>query len=144
MRLILLAPAALALASCDASPTPADNAAPAAVQPANGTAAANTAVAPVEATLPDYAPLMPGAGVNFASEQNGVLTANLTAPGTAAAAMDFYERALKTHGMNPARQDGAGGAGALYSKEKGRDVTISVGPGPTGSPVVGVLDRPLG
>ena len=142
MRPVLVATAALGLAGYDPSSAPPVDNASEPVTPA----AANTVapVAPVEeAALPDYAPLMPGGQVNFASEQNGALTADLTAPGTAAEAMGFYERALKAQGMNPARQDGAGGSGALYSREKGRDVTISVAPGPTGSPVVGVLDKPL-
>ena len=139
MRLALLATTALTLAACDASSPPAANVAEATAKSAPPAPAPE----PADVELPAYAPLMPGGEINFASQANGTLTANLTAPGTAAEAMDFYEAALKGEGMNPARQDGTGGAGALYSKEKGRDVTISVGPGPTGTPVVGVLDKPL-
>ena len=96
------------------------------------------------ATLPDYIPVIPDGTVMMADERGGVLTAAIQAPGSVADAASFYENSLKNSGMNPAKQTGSNDAVMLYSKEKGRDLTISVGPGPAGDAMVGVTDKPAG
>ena len=138
----------LALAACGGSEPSAD--APAAVDAnAAGTTASATTVpvgndADAMATLPDYVPLIPGGTLMMADERGGILSAAIQAPGSVKDTAAFYEQTLKNNDMNPAKQTGVGDGVELTSREKGRQLKITVGPAPNGDAIVGVTDRPGG
>ena len=141
--------AVLALSACgDAndtatSPTTVNEMAAASAPPsATRAAVAGSETAPVE--LPDYVPVIPGGTVMMAERKGDVLTANIKAPGSIPDAVTFYEQTLKNNDMNPVKMDGSGGAAQLISREKGRYLTVSIGPGPTGDASIGIVDKPAG
>lgn len=151
MRPIRLVPVILALgatactdaADTTASPTTANEMATASAAPsATRATVAGSDAAPVE--LPDYVPVIPGGTVMMAERKGEVLTANIKAPGSIPDAVKFYEQTLKNNDMNPARMDGSGGAAQLISREKGRYLTVNIGPGPTGDASIGIVDKPAG
>lgn len=146
--LATLALATLVLTACG-SQTAGDNtaAAPAMNEIENATGTvdeADAGPADLAAQLPGYVPLIPGGEVQFAEERGGIFSAAIQAPGTVKEAAAWYETALKDAGMNPAKQTGVGDGVQLTSREKGRDLKITVGPAPNGDATVGVTDRPGG
>lgn len=151
MRPVPLAPAVLALglAACtDTADTTASTtgvnemAAASATPSATRATVADSDAAPVD--LPDYVPVIPGGTVMMAERKGEVLTANIKAPGSIPDAVNFYEQTLRNNDMNPVKMDGSGGAAQLISREKGRYLTVSIGPGPTGDASIGIVDKPAG
>lgn len=147
MRLTPLIPVVLVLAACGSDPA-AD--APTTVEANAANAAPSATTVPVAdgggqmATLPDYVPLIPDGKLMMAEDRGGTLTAAIQAPGTVKDAAAFYEQTLKNNDMNPSKQTAPGDGVMLRSNAKGRDLTISVGPGPGGEAMVGVTDKPGG
>ena len=156
MRPVLFAPTILApailvlgLTACDGtadtatSPSTVNEMAAASAPPsATRATVAGSEAAPVE--LPDYVPVIPGGTVVMAERKGDVLTANIKAPGSIPDAVKFYEQTLKNNDMNPVKMDGSNGAAQLISREKGRYLTVNIGPGPTGDASIGIVDKPAG
>ena len=133
---------ALPLAACGSQPTAETTTPDVATQAAPSATSVEVANSAGQmAQLPDYVPLIPGGQLMMAEERGGVLNAAIQAPGSVADTASFYENTLKNNGMNPAKQTGVGDGVQLTSREKGRDLKITVGPAPNGDAIVGVVDR---
>ena len=99
-------------------------------------------VAETAATLPPYLPMPVGGEVNLLSDDNGVVTANITAAGSSAKALDSYEAAMRSKGLAPRRQTISRESGMLFSDATGRSIQVTVTRGPAGNTLFGIIDRP--
>lgn len=148
MRILLFA-TVLTLAACGrAEPTATDVSAEAQESVAgSGSALVNEAdrlsnAAEVATTLPSYLPMPAGGQMNLLSNSNGLITANVTAPGSSARALESYEAALRAAGLEPRRQTISPESGMLFADAKGRSIQVTVTRGPAGNALFGIVDRP--
>ncbi len=148
MRILLFA-TVITLAACGrAEPAATDVSAKAQASAASaGEALSNEAdrlsnAADTAVTLPPYLPMPAGGETNLLSNDNGVITANITAPGSSAKALESYEAAMRAAGLEPRRQPISPESGMLFADAKGRSIQVTVTRGPAGNALFGIVDRP--
>lgn len=149
MRIVLLFVTLTMLAACGraepAAPVPAEasaNAVSDAAEALSNEAGRLASAVEEAATLPPYLPMPAGGQINLLTDANGLITANITAPGRSAEALESYETAMRAAGLEPRRRTISAESGMLFADAKGRSIQVTVTRGPAGNSLFGIVDRP--